>query len=86
MEAKLERREGSRLRPSTAAELAGARWNRPATAKAKRGSCRPREREREERGRREWFDRTEPVRVDLVQPSNQGPKCNFKKVLTSNQI
>ena len=42
-EAKVERREGSRLRPSTTTELAGARRNRPATAKAKRGSRRPRE-------------------------------------------
>ena len=60
-EAKVERREGSRLRPSTAAELAGARRNRPATAKAKRGSRRPREREREERERRVVrSDRTGP--------------------------
>ena len=51
-EAKIERREGSRLRPSTAAEMAGARRNRPATAEAKRGSRRPREREREEREER----------------------------------
>ena len=47
-EAMVERGESSRLHPSTAAETAGARRNRPATTEAIRGSRRPRERVREE--------------------------------------
>ena len=47
-EAMIERGESSRLRPSTAAETAGARRNRPAMTEAIRGSRRPRERVREE--------------------------------------
>ena len=64
-EAMIERGESSRLRPSTAAETAGARRNRPATAEAIRGSRRPRVRVREEGEERVG-------RTGLDQPNQSG--------------
>ena len=64
-EAEVERREGSRLRPGTAAELAGARRNRSATAKAK-GDRVEHGSERGERGRQKVVRSVGPNRCGLT--------------------
>ena len=75
------------MRPSTAAEVAGARRRRPAAVKAKRGSGELGiEREGGERGEGSGSVGRTRARnqVDLVQPIEPGPKCNYKFYRRSN--